>query len=108
MNELTQSKVEPSLLLLFLLLFLFLFTRESPWNTKTVVLLKVIILMNVPSDKQFRVCLFQLVKEAVASVDGDLVQIEIDELRALLEQGLNTGFTNLLALAQLYMLKVWH
>ena len=97
-----------SLLLLFLLLFALLLLDDPPRHTQAIVFLKVIVDVHVPANKQVWVRLLKLVVEGVVLGNRHLVDIQVDQLGAVLQNLLNTEVANLLALAQLNVLQVWH
>ena len=97
-----------SLLLLFLLLFALLLLDNPPRDTQAIVFLKVIVNVHVPANEQVWVRLLELVIEGVVLGNRHLVDIQVDKLGAVLQNLLNTEVANLLALAQLNVLQVWH
>ena len=94
-------------LALSLLLLAFLFLDYASRHSEAIVLFEVLVLVNVAPDEEVWVRFLQLVEEAVVD-DGDLVDVDEGQLLAILDQVADAEVSDLLALAELNVLKVGH
>ena len=92
---------------LLLLFFLFLFLNDSSGHSEPIIFLEILILVLVPSDKQVRLRLLELIQEGIAD-DGDLGDVQELKLRKALNDRIDAELGDLLALDDLDVLQVGH